>query len=337
MSTSYRPPATRTFGSLRAACAAFAALLLAIFLTSGTVAPASATGPSTGSVTWTSYVGEQDPSGAIQGMKFLPGAIWIHTGDTVRWVSESAEPHTVSFINASHPAVPFSPAIPYMVTRTAQGSISAPGQFRNSGVLSTIHDPEFPTSYLSYSLRFTAPGVYHYLCYVHGAMMSGDVVVQSGGPLPFTQAHYNAQFRQGRAAVILQGTSLWNMTRAKATNHHVYLGASNMGVMLMRFVRPTVYVDAGDWVTFDTNLNMSAVPHTVTIGQPPANPAMPVGNPATLRLGQRLNSGILFPAMFHVPGTRSTFSVRFLQPGTYHYYCMFHDSLGMDGTVVVSP
>ena len=70
-------------------CVALAALGL------GLAGPAQA-GSSTHH--WKVWVGNQSKDMAVQGMRFLPGQVWINAGDTVTWVANAAEPHTVTFL-----------------------------------------------------------------------------------------------------------------------------------------------------------------------------------------------------------------------------------------------
>ena len=100
--------------------------------------------PRTTAKTWTVMVGAQSRSGAIQTMAYGPKKIWIDAGDTVHWVANSMEPHTVSFINAKHPAVAFDPATTYMTAQTAKHTIARPGQFRSSGIMAPDPDAFFP-------------------------------------------------------------------------------------------------------------------------------------------------------------------------------------------------
>lgn len=281
--------------------------------------------------TWKVMVGEESSSGSIQGMQFLPGEIWIDVGDTVQWTANSMEPHTVSFPDADHPAVPFDLTHTYMLTPTPETTISAPGQYRNSGIVATLADDVLPPPASVYRLTFTGPGTYDYICYVHGRAMQGVVhVAPAGTPYPHTQQYYNAEYRAGAAAVIADGEALWSTARAAATRHHVYVGATDDMAMVMRFTRPKVTIKAGETVTFDWGLNRFPVPHTVTIAPEVAPPFVPVGDPSNYQ-GGPLNSGLLMPSL----GGPATWSVTFTKAGTYHYFCAFHDGMGMVGTVVV--
>ena len=102
---------TSVFRRGRAVLAILSALILAVFLAS----PA----PASSARTWTVKVGQESRNGAIQGMAFGPGEIWINVGDKVHWVAGSMEIHTVSFPDATHPAAPFgSPGSGYMTVPT---------------------------------------------------------------------------------------------------------------------------------------------------------------------------------------------------------------------------
>ncbi|MGN6721476.1 MAG: cupredoxin domain-containing protein [Marmoricola sp.] len=138
-----------------------------IGLASAASSPALA---STKPVTWTVKVGAQTSSGSIQTMNYGPGTITIDKGDSVKWVANSMEIHTVSFINSTHPDSGYSPTIAYMNNRTLQTWISHPGQFRNSGILDTMTSGP-GAQYRNYTLKFTGTGTFHYICYVHGGMM----------------------------------------------------------------------------------------------------------------------------------------------------------------------
>lgn len=86
-------------------------------------------------------------------------------------------------------------------------------------------------------------------------------------------------------------------------------------------------VDAGDSLTFSpasitvhvgdvvTWTDSGSLPHTVTAGDP-------VSGPVSGSFNGNLNQG-------------QSFSVQFTTAGTYTYYCQYHGTSGMKGTVVV--
>jgi plastocyanin len=283
--------------------------------------------------TWKVMVGAQSRSGAVQTMAYGPKKIWINVGDTVHWVANSMEPHTVSFINAKHPAVAFDPATTYMTAPTPQHTISKPGQFRSSGIMAPEPDVIFPNAVKSYDLKFLEPGRYHYLCYLHGKAMSAVVVVRSAGtPYPHTQADYNAMATKASNADIEHGLNLWADALGAADSHHVFVGAADMRAMVNRFIPGSIVVKVGDSVTFDTGKNAFPVPHTITFGPAPANPFAPTGDPTNYQ-GGALSSGVILPPGFGPPP--NTFTVKFTKAGTYPFVCLLHAGMGMFGQVVV--
>lgn len=289
--------------------------------------------PSTTTKTWKVLVGAQSRSGAIQTMAYGPKKIWINAGDTVHWVANSMEPHTVSFINAKHPAVPFDPSITYMTAPTAKHTIARPGQFRSSGIMAPDPDALFPDAIKTYDLTFVKPGRYRYLCYLHGKAMSAVVVVRKAGtPYPHTQAEYDAMARRASNADIEHGLNLWADALGAADSHHVFAGAADMRVMVNRFIAPDVVVKVGESVTFDLARNAFPVPHTITFGPTPPNPFAPTGDPTNYQ-GGALSSGVILPPGFGPPP--STFTVKFTKAGTYPYVCLLHAGMGMIGQVVV--
>jgi plastocyanin len=288
---------------------------------------------STKAKTWNVMVGAESSSGAVQTMAYGPKKIWINAGDTVHWISRSMEPHTVSFIDDKHPAVPFDPATTYMTMPTSKGSISKPGQFRSSGIMAPAPDALFPDAVKSYDLKFKRPGKYRYLCYVHGKAMRATVVVRKAGtPYPHTQSDYNAMAARASNADIEHGLDLWADALGAADSHHVYAGAADMRAQVNRFLPGTVVVKVGESVTFDMGKNAFPVPHTITFGPPPANPFAPTGDPTNFQ-GGALSSGVILPSGFGPPP--STFTVRFTKAGTYSYVCLIHAGMGMFGQVVV--
>jgi plastocyanin len=283
--------------------------------------------------TWNVMVGAESRSGAIQTMGYGPKKIWINAGDTVHWMANSMEPHTVSFVDAKHPAVEFDLATTYMTAPTSKNSISKPGQFRSSGIMAPEPDAIFPDAVKTYDLKFLKPGKYRYLCYLHGKAMSAVVMVRKAGtPYPHTQAAYNAMATQAANADIEHGLNLWADALGAADSHHVFMGAADMRVLVNRFIPGNVVVKVGDSVTFDMAKNAFPVPHTVTFGPPPANPFAPTGDPTNFQ-GGALSSGVILPPGFGPPPT--AFTVKFTKAGTYSYVCLLHAGMGMVGQVVV--
>lgn len=286
----------------------------------------SQTASTTTSQTWTVRVGEESADHALQGMTYLPADVYIHPGDTVRWIANSYEPHTVTFLADQLQAKPpeFNPNDPNMLLKVG-GSTYTPGTYFNSGLLDKVKPGSFPGS-THYSLTFPTTGTFTYFCLLHGAGMKGEVhVLPATVPSPFTQKDYDNQAHVKTAAILRDGIELWRETY-HAVNHHrvVAMGNDDGTAMVMRFIKPTIVVHVGQSVTF-TNIGMAA-PHTVTFGKEPANFFVPSGNPKDFR-GGNLNSGIVGPG--------GKFTVTFKKAGTFHYICALHDFMGMAGKVIV--
>ena len=280
-------------------------------------------------------VGSQTKNEAIQGMRFLPGRITIDAGDTVAWIANGAEIHTVTFFKGGHhkkklPA--FNPGNIKQLTRQG-GSVYTPKKHFNSGLMTTVptgqdSGPLPPVPHVQkYRLLFPHTGRFTYYCLVHGLMMTGTVIVQPHGTAyPKSQDQIDQQARADEAALNAEGRQLRADLRQQSTNHKVFAGDDNGRVMVMRFVRRTVTIHVGQRVRF---LNIGGgAPHTVTFGKEPPPPGLfgPSGDPKHFK-GGNLNSGIIGPG--------GKFTVTFLKAGTFHYVCALHDFMGMKGKVVV--
>jgi len=160
------------------------------FLTRLVTTPAlAATTPT--HLTWNVTAGASPGPGdqSIQGMAFYPGVITINQYDKIVWKLGSFEPHTISFTSG---AVPPEPDLPISI-KPAGGSTYNGTGFVSSGVI-------FPSQ--SYTLNFTAPGVYEYYCLSHVGMNGIVVVNPAGTAYPFTQANYNQQAKAEEQADI---------------------------------------------------------------------------------------------------------------------------------------
>lgn len=278
--------------------------------------------------TWTVKVGEESRDHAIQGMAYLPRNIWINARDTIRWVANSAEPHTVTFLKdqtlKSPPPFDFGSRLQ---TGPVGGHSYNGTSYYNSGILTNASNFDIFPAVTHYNLKFPKTGTFTYWCLLHGKAMKGTVHVRPAGThYPFTQRQYDRRSAKQVKWILRDGYHLWHETAERATNHRVFAGNDDGIAMVMRFIRPTVTVHVGEKVTFK-NPGMDA-PHTVTFGKEPANPGMPLNLPkATDFKGGDLSSGIIPPG--------GKFTVTFTKAGTFKYICALHDYMGMVGKVVV--
>jgi plastocyanin len=125
---------------------------------------------------------------------------------------------------------------------------------------------------------------------------------------------------------------------------------------LVRFVKGKIEIHAGDTVEWSNS--DPEEPHTITFGAEPQDIFDPSPNVTRdpdggLRAvinspSDNVHSGFILQALDDQPGmpvnsnpnnaialNPTRFRVTFTQPGTYHYLCVLHDNLGMEGQVVV--
>jgi plastocyanin len=274
-------------------------------------------------------VGAETPDMAVTAMAFLPKNVWVDVGDTVHWTSNSAEPHTVTFLAPGTELPEFNPFDP---SQTApQGSSVYDGTaYTNSGIMATQPIFVFTSPATTYGLTFTAVGDFTYYCLLHGVMMTGTVHVRPAGTsYPYTQQDYNRVGTQQAQAALNNGRDAWRQAiQAQATTGStVLVGVEGEGFGVSRFVRDPIVVHRGATVSFVAG---PGAPHTVTFGVEPPGLAIlaPSGDP-THYAGGDVNSGVLAPG---VP-----FDVTFTTVGKFHYICAIHDDMGMVGDVVVVP
>lgn len=321
--------------------------LLAALLAAQGLLPHSAAAAQTLNVS----AGAESAAGDVQLNEFAPNQINVNVGDTVTWHLDSTEFHNIYFPSGTTPLAFVQPGPdgvfinPQVATPTGGNSYDG-GAPAGSGLLNKGQ---------SWSLTFTKPGTYQFLCDIHPGM-GGTVNVLAAGQTADTQATIDARRTAqidadlATKAVPLIMSNIGELEAAGVTAG-IAAGVQQGLVDVQRFFPRRVSIKAGDavtwiWKTEDT-------PHTVTFlsgqaapevvlpqpqaGGPPRlqlNPQMlaPAGDPTDWDGGSYLNSGFLQPG----PNQPTpTFTVRFANPGTYDYVCLLHE--GMVGTIVVEP
>lgn len=283
--------------------------------------------------TWELAAGGNRRNEALQGLDFFPNTITVDVGDSVTW-TVGGNAHTITFLgplksfpNNDNPNSPFG------------GNSYDGSALTSSGLL-------IPTN--QYTLRFTKAGVYPYMCLFHPPEMVGLIVVNpKGTPYPHSQGFYqgkglaelNGQLAEAQAALrqfpyATNGTTLVagiapGLAAGAPSNSTVlrFLDADRLG----RDDRSTtVTVAVGTTLTWVNQTNNE--PHTVTF--PPAGQPPPNIDPFTPPIGGNsydgtslVHSGPVFPG--------GSFSLTFTKRGTFEYFCLLHDFVGMVGKVVV--
>jgi plastocyanin len=325
----------------------------------------SAAGPQT----YTVVVGAENVSRGIGLMAFFPSTLMIHVGDTVHWVANSNEFHTVTFLAGAPmpefvvpaPAGAGSPVManPRAAFPTAPTNGRYDGAtFVNSGLMGLA-----PGQAREFNLTFTRTGTFNYICIVHGQAMSGTIVVVGAD-------HTVPSPAQAAGMANDQMEKLWDQsaqTRRDAQNsiqhaiknadgtwtHYVSIGYNAGQVDLMSFFPEHFVAHPGDTIVWHLGATDMA-PHTVTFynGHPDLSvitvKPQPNGPPLLL-----LNPAVLMPQQPGQPLSRAgIFSSGFLDPtqpgphsytlkigdvsGYFEYDCILHDASGMTGTVFVA-
>jgi plastocyanin len=310
-------------------------------------------------------------------LAFFPARLTVHVGDTVKW--NLAGFHTVTFPGRKVP-FPFirpfgkQPVIndaagnpffwsgvapqlaigPLAIAPLGPATIANPSQTRSSGLLrifqATQKHPPAP-----YSLTFTQPGTYKFLCAVHAWMRGTVRVVGTGAPAD-TQATVSAKQKAQIAASVATLKAL--DTQKPSSNKVVWVGTGvRRGPSITSFYPQVLTINPGDMVSFVQHDQTDI--HTVTFGPeaytkqiedtfvqpgrvPLLNPlgALPSDPPGAPLIYDGSNhgngfagAGILTEAGTNTPGGTHVWNVKFTKPGTYRYECVIHQ--GMDGTIKV--
>ncbi len=153
---------------------------------------------------WIVYVGGQSPDMSVMTMGYFPEIITIDAGDSVTWILNSTEPHTVTFLSGNAPLNPFLPQSLQPIggnTYNGTGIVSSGLMFQGQ----------------EYTLTFTNPGVYLYGCVIHPGMEGVVIVNPSGTPYPFTQAQYNQMGNLQNLNALSEGQSLLDQVNLPTT------------------------------------------------------------------------------------------------------------------------
>jgi plastocyanin len=321
---------------------------------------------------------EEGKKSSWQATRFYPENITVNAGDSIMWKFDSGvEPHTVSFLSGSKMPTLVTPApqpagppklevSPVIVYPQGGKSYDGTGVVSSGLVAADIPGPK------DYSLSFTKPGTYTFVCLLHAVQlpdgtfigMQGKVTVQAAGSAyPKT----NAQVQAEAAAMMaedeheaMEAESEAKMVTTSAgdngtTVHHVNAGYQiakpTYTLDYMRFAPSDINISVGDTVEWSSPTPHNF--HNVLFGEEPEvfvfepqaagppkvylNPVVAFPSQQTEHTGSGIyNSGTLVgpedPPEAGVPSYSLTFSA----PGRFEYICAYHYHNGMDGHVVVA-
>jgi plastocyanin len=288
---------------------------------------------------WSIQAGASTLDQAFQDLDYYASTITIDAGDTVTWRIAAKEPHTISFLAPGQkPPSPLSP----QATAPAGGSTEDGTTFTSSGLIAGTQ---------TYTLRFPKPGTYTFMCLIHQPVMLGKIIVQNAGtPYPHDQAFYTHQgsvdlwndLFAGVQSVALFPYPDRGTTLTAGISPGLAAGPPSQSTVLRFLNRKSkdninysgnVIIKVNTTLTFVDQSNNE--PHTVTLpiaGQPLPN-VPPFIPPSGLPNGTYdgtvfTNSGILLPGQ--------SYHLKFTKPGSYQYFCLFHDDEGMKGFITVT-
>jgi plastocyanin len=224
---------------------------------------------------------------------FNPSSVAISPGDTVQWVWQSTTiPHTVTSGLPGAADGKFC-SLPEGSTENAQTCNS------------TSYAQVAPFTY-SETDTFMTPGMYPYYCTVHGAQMTGMVIVGQAAPPPdmSTPPPPPPPPPTGMPKTV-----------------NVAVGPNNS----LSFSPASVDVNVGDTVTW--TWQSASIPHTVTSGSPGAADGQFCSN------GGAQNAAACAGAGYAATAPKS-FSHTFTVVGSHAYFCAVHGA-AMTGTVNV--
>jgi plastocyanin len=346
----------------------FGLLLTLVFSLVGLASPAFASG----SQNYTVLVGSDNPASGISIMSYFPKTIQIHIGDSVTWKANSHEIHTVTFLadmpypdllidaptNNYGAQLQINPQAAFTIA-PVNGMYDG-STYANSGIMTT--DPGGVTTY---TLTFTAKGVFKYICLVHGEMMSGTVMVVGENTAVPSPSQVLAQGQAELKTAWLTVPTVFAKAKAQITppkknadgtfTDTILLGYESDNIMIMKFFPGNDTVHPGDTVVWKLSSTDTA-PHTVSFlnGNPDQsfvifyadqtgphlllNPA--VTNPSpSVSAKEPLNGTDFFNSGLIMPGGQESFSLKVGNgfAGTLNYQCLLHDTSGMVASLFVTP
>jgi plastocyanin len=326
---------------------------------------------------FTVQIGLEDISNGLEVDAFFPDFVTVSVGDTITFTQKTHEIHTVTFgapsplprvflnqrmeniianplVFLPSPSAPTrAPGTPLAISTTFDGT-----NYVNSGALQTPGD--------TFSVKFTKPGTYQFVCLLHSSSMNGTVVVRPAGSSIYqTQSDIDNEVRQASADYEQSGSDFLNglvipsvINNSDGTRTFTVLagaGDETQGFDFMYFFGGTnLTIKTGDKVTWTVDKNTPGMMHTITflsganepdfiISQSPSsgssqlivNPVVSAPSPvppAPFAGTGYYNSGLLTSGV-----TPQSFTLMFTEPGKYDYICVPHDTMGMKGTITVTP
>jgi plastocyanin len=299
-------------------------------------------------------VGAYSPTAAEEFAAYYPSSIRARPGDLLRFTNPTVEdPHSVTFgLRADRSNQPRfatgSTASSFVEGPCVSSAGLTPETSDCEGVDDTGHLPAFagqafynsgiiPPGGGTFELRLADeldPGTYRFGCVVHPAQVGTLEVADDGDPTQRPDDLRDAggdQFDDDAKDLARSRRQAERLT-PPPDEPTVRAGVATARTSLNAFLPVEVVIRDGDTVTWR---NAGSVPHVVIFDGYLAPPEA-IATPPTRPSGSRLSSGTFTSGPIGaVPYPRTSFSVRFDEPGSYPYVCTLHP--GMVGSVEVLP
>jgi plastocyanin len=316
-----------------------------------------------GTRVWRVQVAGDNEAELLEFMTFFPRELTINAGDTVFFDFKGMHaPHTVTFLSgeevpqlivpANDAVTPAAGEPPEIMFNPAVAFPAGGNTYDGTGVLNSGLNVLFPPDQ-AFTVTFTTPGSFDYLCLVHPLMMKGTVTVQEqGAEIPYDQTELDSMVVEHMAELTERGKALVAEYSNSATPMagsvegkvwDILAGVEGEEVAALRFMPGDLTIKAGETVRWTVESEYE--PHTVTFlggEEPPAliEPQMQEGGPPKLvfnpavvgRVGPNVysgtgyaNSGTMGPDFGEYTGL-TTYELTFDTPGEYPYYCALHGS-----------
>jgi plastocyanin len=322
--------------------------------------------------TYTVLVGAVDDTVGANVMAFFPESLRIHVGDSVHWQRNGNEIHTVTFLagmelppfNVKAPDGLPSPLMrnPLIAFPVAPRDGRYDGStFATSGIFGP--DPDIFQGVESFDLTFTRRGTYNYVCAVHGAIMSAQIIVVEHDEHVPSPREVDEQARRSIAAALAKVPEAIELGESEVppptrnddgtTTFHVVVGYALGQLYMQHFFPEELTVQPGDTVewTFSTHnlgvhtitfLNGTEAPDDLIVWPQDDGPPLLLVNPEVLfpqNAGQALTREGVYSSGLLVPGdVPPSFSLMIGDiRGEEPYQCLLHDSVGMLGKLYIVP
>lgn len=297
---------------------------------------------------------------------FMPADIRIRAGDTIEWTAVGFEGHTITFGNGDdalasigdyllpNPDKPsekiFNPKL--ALKSEDQGPIDGTPRFVSSGFIGVPAEQ-------TYSLTFSKPGLYTYLCLVHPFTMTGTVTVEPAGTRVDSPETVSARGKAEAAANLdelaaqarrLAETPVTAPGPSESTIYYVQVGAITDHGQVAVYTPGSLDIKAGDTVIFQNDdRNFHNVIFKGDQELPPGIGIIPDPGGRGLNFSLSAESAVavdpppegfdertfLSSGSLGVLQPRLTWTLTFTKPGTYVYACTIHVLAGMTGVINV--